>query len=169
MFYPIHLNISDMNITVVGGGRIAYRKCKFFLESGKAVTMVAMEFCPELEAAGDRLKLIRDSYRKEYISDSALVIAATNDRETNRRIAADCAESQKLVNVADDTSLSGFIVPACVKRGDLLICVATGGKSPSLSKRIKRELEARYDESYRVHAAALGYERKKSKEPPSWT
>ena len=35
MLYPINLEIKDMKITIIGGGDVAYRKCKNFLEFGK--------------------------------------------------------------------------------------------------------------------------------------
>ena len=30
MLYPINLEIKDMKITIIGGGDVAYRKCKIF-------------------------------------------------------------------------------------------------------------------------------------------
>ena len=31
MFYPINLKIDDMKIVIIGGGKVAYRKCMNFL------------------------------------------------------------------------------------------------------------------------------------------
>ena len=50
--------------------------------------------------------------------------------------------------MVDDKELSNFTVPSFVKRGDLLLSVSTGGKSPSLSSKIRKDLEEVYDESY---------------------
>jgi len=41
-----------------------------------------------------------------------------------------------------------FIFPAIVRRGNLTISVATNGISPSLSKRIKKDLSVKYDKAY---------------------
>mgnify|MGYP002421979476 len=41
MLYPINLEIKDMKITIIGGGDVAYRKCKNFLEFGKSVRVVS--------------------------------------------------------------------------------------------------------------------------------
>ena len=163
MYYPIHVDISNIGITIVGGGRIAFRKCRLFLELGKTVTVVSKEFCAGFEAVSEKLRLIHDCYKEEYITDSSLVIAATNDREVNARIAADCARLQKQVNVADNTGLSSFIMPAYIKRGDLLISVSTGGKSPALSGKIRRELEERYGKAYEEYVNFLGHERHEAK------
>jgi precorrin-2 dehydrogenase / sirohydrochlorin ferrochelatase len=45
-----------------------------------------------------------------------------------------------LVNVEDVTELCDFHNPAQVRRGDLLLTVSTGGRSPGLAARIRSEL-----------------------------
>ena len=39
MLYPINLEIKDMKITIIGGGDVAYRKCKNFLEFGRVLEL----------------------------------------------------------------------------------------------------------------------------------
>lgn len=48
-----------------------------------------------------------------------------------------------LVNVEDVPELCDFHVPAAIRRGDLVLTVSTGGKSPGLAKLIREWLEAR--------------------------
>ena len=48
MLYPINLEIKDMKITIIGGGDVAYRKCKNFLEFGKSVRVVFISFISKL-------------------------------------------------------------------------------------------------------------------------
>ena len=83
-------------------------------------------------------------------------MAATNNQDVNRKIGLYCREHRKLVNVVDNANLSNFTVPSFVKRGDLLLSVSTGGKSPSLSSKIRKELERIYDESYEEYVKLLG-------------
>lgn len=47
MLYPINLNIENMKITIIGGGKVAYRKATNFLDFGKKVTVVSKEFVDE--------------------------------------------------------------------------------------------------------------------------
>ena len=42
----------------------------------------------------------------------------------------------------------------------MLISISTGGKSPSLSSKIKKELEEKYDDSYEEYINILGELRK---------
>ena len=58
--------------------------------------------------------------------------------------------------MVDNRMLSNYIVPSYVKRGDLLLSVSTGGKSPALAKKISRELAVEYDDSYEEYVNLLG-------------
>lgn len=161
MLYPINLNIDKMKITIIGGGKVAYRKATNFLNFDKKVIVVSKEFIEEFEEIKEKIEMIYDKYDEKYIEDSFIVIAATNDKKINHEIGVYCNQKGKLVNVVDDKELSNFTVPSYVKRGELLLSVSTGGNSPSLSVKIKRELEEKYDESYEEYVELLGLARKK--------
>lgn len=160
MLYPINIEIKDMDITIIGGGEVAYRKCKNFLDFGKTVKVISKDYINKFEELKDKIEIVNDEYREEYLKDSFIVVAATNNKEINREIGIYCRKNGKLVNVVDDIELSNFTVPSYVKRGDLLISVSTGGKSPSLSSKIKKELEEKYDDSYEEYIDILGELRK---------
>lgn len=156
MLYPINLEIQDMKITIIGGGDVAYRKCKNFLEFDKSVRVISPEFIDSFELIKNNVELVYDVYKEEYIKDSFIVVAATNNKEINKNIGIYCRNCGKLVNVVDDIEISNYTVPSYVKRGDLLISISTGGKSPSLSSKIKKELEEKYDDSYEEYINILG-------------
>ena len=161
MLYPINLKLDDMRITIIGGGNVSYRKCKNFLDFGKSVRVVSPEFIDEFENIKNDIELIYDTYKQDYIKDSFIVIAATNNKELNKNIGIYCKSVGKLVNVVDNITLSNYTVPSYLKRGDLLLSVSTNGKSPSLSSKIKKELEEKYDDSYEEYLNILGEIRKK--------
>ena len=156
MYYPINLKIDDMKIVIIGGGKVAYRKCINFLAFNKKVVVVSEEIIKEFENIKDEIEIIEDSYNEKYIKEAFVVVAATNNKDVNHQIGIYCREYGKLVNVVDDGDLSNFTVPSFVKRGDLLLSVSTGGKSPSLSAKIRKELEEVYDESYEEYVNLLG-------------
>ena len=156
MFYPINLKIDDMKIVIIGGGKVAYRKCMNFLAFNKKVKVISQDFIEEFEEIKDQIEMIKDRYDEKYIKDAFVVVAATNNKEVNREIGIYCRQHNKLVNVVDDKELSNFTVPSFVKRGDLLLSVSTGGKSPSLSSKIRKDLEEVYDDSYEEYVKLLG-------------
>ena len=156
MLYPINVELKDIKITVVGGGEVAYRKCKNFLAFGKSIRVVSPDFIDKFDYIKNEVELVYDTYKEEYIRDSFIVVAGTNNKEINKEIGIYCRNCGKLVNVIDDIELSNYTVPSYVKRGDLLLSISTGGKSPSLSSKIKKELEEKYDDSYEEYINILG-------------
>ncbi len=161
MLYPINLNLDDIEITIIGGGEVAYRKCKNFINFGGKIKVISLNFIDKFKNIESKIEMIYDTYSEDYIKSSFIVVAATNNREINKKIGLYCRENGKLVNVVDDISLSNYTVPAYIKRGDLIISISTGGKSPSLSRKIKDELKEKYDESYEEYINLLGIAREK--------
>lgn len=43
MLYPINLKLDELDVVIIGGGEVAYRKCKNFLEFNKNVTIVSKQ------------------------------------------------------------------------------------------------------------------------------
>jgi precorrin-2 dehydrogenase/sirohydrochlorin ferrochelatase len=82
------------------------------------------------------------------VEDAFLVIAATDDRDLNARIAAAANARGKLVNAVDQPDDCNFFVPATVRRGPVLLTVATGGASPALAKRLRQQLERHVGPEY---------------------
>lgn len=161
MFYPVNLNLDNMEIIIVGGGNVALRKCMNFLDFGKSVTVLAPEFDSRFLELGNKVDLINDIFKEEYIDKFDIVVAATDDKEVNEEIACICRKKSKLINVVDSRDLSDFTVSSYVKRGDLLIGISTGGKIPALSAKIRRDLEEIYDESFAEYVDLLGELREK--------
>lgn len=161
MFYPVNLNLDNMEIIIVGGGNVALRKCMNFLDFGKSVTVLAPDFDSRFLELGNKVDLINDIFKEEYIDKFDIVVAATDDKEVNEEIACICRKKSKLINVVDSRDLSDFTVSSYVKRGDLLIGISTGGKIPALSAKIRRYLEEIYDESFAEYVDLLGELREK--------
>ena len=105
-----------------------------------------------------------------YLSDAALVIAATGSREINHRVAEYCRERRIPVNVADAPEECTFFFPAVVKKGDISIGINTGGKSPAVSSQVRRDVEAAIPGHYAMIAEQLGslreYVKSRIKEEP---
>lgn len=159
--YPAMLNITNQRITIVGGGKVAYRKAKAFLEFNGQVRVISTAFYEKFEELEEQVECIQRTYTKEDLLESFLVVAATNDGHTNEEIGKYCKENHVLCNVIDNIHLSSFIVPAYMKQGDLIISISTNGKSPSLAGKIKKELSQQYDESYQEYLDILGRIREK--------
>lgn len=163
MFYPAMINLDCFNILVIGGGKVAYRKVSTLLRDGGRVTVLSKKLDDDFKNLWGRFIWIEDHYKEERLEGVTLVVAATNDEELNAAIGKRCLERGVLCNVVSSKELSSFIVPASVRRGDLVLSVSTQGKSPMLAQRIKKELEEIYDERYESYVKVLGETREKIK------
>lgn len=146
-FYPVNVNVENKKCVVVGGGKIAHDKIIGLLEAGAQVDVIAPTFCPEILSLADKLNLIPAAYSDDKISTGVILIAATNDPALNRQIAADARAKHFLVNIVDDFA-GDFIVPSRIRRGDFLLAISTGGKSPAFSRFIRTMLENDFDENF---------------------
>lgn len=156
-YYPVFLRVQDKICLVVGGGSVAARKVMSLLEHGAVVRIVSPELAPPLQELVEqgRAGWLAAPYSPEALAGAFLVVAATGDSAVNRQVAADCERRGLPANIVDAPELCSFIVPAAVKRGELVIAVSTGGASPALARRIRRQLEKQFDETYSVLLAAL--------------
>ena len=156
-FYPVMLNLKNEKCVIVGGGIVALRKCMALLECEASITVISPKFLSEFDRfVEERILFIRDVFRTYYIEDSFLVIAATEEKETNREISQYCKKNKILVNVADELEYCSFIAPAFFRRGDLTISVSTGGKAPALAKKIKENIEKSYPAEYAQYVNTMG-------------
>jgi precorrin-2 dehydrogenase/sirohydrochlorin ferrochelatase len=149
-YYPIGLDILDRRCLVVGGGEVGQRKAERLLECGARVTVVGRELTPGLEGLvrEGRIGHIAADYAEDHLEGAFLVIGATDDRAVNDRIFRDARRRRVLANIVDAPGRCDFILPALCRQGELVITVATGGRSPALAKKLRQELEERYGPEY---------------------
>jgi precorrin-2 dehydrogenase/sirohydrochlorin ferrochelatase len=142
-YYPAFLNISGKQCVVVGGGKIAERKVLSLLGSGAKIKLISPDITSKLMTERDNgnIKHINRDYRSGDLKGAFLVIAATSDEKTNKKIAS---EAPCLINVVDTPELANFIVPSVVKRGLMTIAISTSGASPAMARSVRREIEAFY-------------------------
>lgn len=149
-YYPIYLDLKGRESLVVGGGAIAEGKALQLVEAGAHVTVVSPALTETLRASVERGEINHRNgfFVEEDLNGVVLVISATDDRKVNETVAKAAGERGLLCNVVDQPDLCNFITPALVTRGELQISVSTGGGSPTLAQRVKREVAALIGEEY---------------------
>jgi precorrin-2 dehydrogenase/sirohydrochlorin ferrochelatase len=157
-YYPICLDISGKRCVVIGGGNVAERKVERLLACGARVEVVGKELTPALAAwKGDGRIIHREAdFEEAHLAGASLVIGATDDETVNGRVAQSARARGIPVNIVDDPARCDFILPSVVERGDLVIAVSTGGKSPALARKIREELEGVYGMEYAILLEILG-------------
>lgn len=147
--FPAFLDLRDRLVLVVGGGAVARRKIAALLPSGARVRVGAPALDAEIAewVASGRVVHIDGRFDPTWLDDVWLVIAATDEPETNRAV-AEAAQARRLwANVVDDAPLCTFQVPTRIERGPLQIAISSGGGAPMLARHLRERLETELDES----------------------
>jgi precorrin-2 dehydrogenase/sirohydrochlorin ferrochelatase len=149
-FYIACLRLRGRRCVVIGGGEIGLEKVEGLLACDGDVTLIAPQAVPELQrlAAEGSIAWERRDYEATDIERTFIVIAATDDTDTNIRIYEDAEQRAMLCNVVDVPPLCNFILPAIVRTGPLAIAISTAGASPALAKRMKAQIAEEYGEPY---------------------
>ena len=145
---------------IVGGGRVAARKAKSLLDAGATVSVVATRIGDELTSVvAHHLTIERREFSDADLEKVNLVIAATDDRATNARVARIAARANRLVSVADVPGDGNFTSMATHRADDLVIGVAAGGVPPAAA-RIRDAIAERFDARYAQALRALRIRRR---------
>jgi len=136
--YPIMLKLQGRRAVVIGAGAVGLRRARRLVEAGADVTLAA----PEIPAGADTsgMTVLRHSYHREILNGAFVVLACTDDRAVNSRIAADARLAGAMVNVADGPEDCDFFLPAVIDEGDVVVAVGTGGSAPALAVEIRNRL-----------------------------
>ena len=146
---PISVNLQHKKCIVIGGGKVATRRIKTLLAEGANVTVISPELLPELMilAENEHITWLERPFDDGDCLDAFLVIAATNRKAVNERVAVDCRPHQ-LVNIVDDPEKSNVYFPAVGRKGLLSIAVSTDGASPILAKNIRDRVMEQFDDEF---------------------
>jgi siroheme synthase-like protein len=111
--------------------------------TGPAPAVAALDSDP-------RVTIARRGWHPSDLDGAAICVAASADPATRAAVHREAHARGVLVNVMDDVEHCDFAAPAVVRRGDLLIAISTGGRSPALARRLREELEARFGDEWAV-------------------
>lgn len=143
-FLPIFQIVRDKVCVVVGGGTTAQRKVGSLLRAGAAVKVVSPEITDGLakRVGSGEISHVARRFEPADILGAKFVIAATDDRAVNRRIAELAREQDIPVNVADDPDACTFLLPSIIDRDPVVVAVSTGKASPVLARLLRTRLES---------------------------
>lgn len=160
--FPLMLRIEGKDCLVVGGGKIAAEKIAGLLAHGAKVTVVSPRAVSSIQTKSRRgiLQWKKRRFSPNDLSSALLVIAATNSSVVNSSVFRACKQRGILCNAVDDPKNCDFFYPAVVRRGPLQIAISTGGNSPALAARLRRELEKQFGPKWCEWVEHLGEARR---------
>ena len=143
-YLPLFIETTGKKCLIVGGGKVASRKLIPILKAKMKVTLISPEVIEEIELnfrKNKNLKIVKRKFKPEDIEDQFLIIAATNEKTTNQKIAKLSKDNNILVNMAEDSLSGNTLIPSVVDRDPIKIAVSSGAASPILTRLVKTRLE----------------------------
>lgn len=141
---PIVLDGAHLPIALVGRSEVAERRLAWLLEGGAEALVVHSDRPSSGLAALAGARLQAHLPGRAELAQLRVVWIADLPLAQARRLAAAARSCGALVNVEDMQELCDFHNPSLVRRGDLLLTVSTGGRSPGLAARIRQRLAASF-------------------------
>ncbi len=157
-YYPVMLDLGGRRCVVVGGGEVAEQKVAGLVACGAEVVVIAPQLTERLRAWAEegRIRWEARPYRRGDLAGAWLVIAAPEDRATNREVWEDAKAARVWLNAVDDPDHCSFLAPAVYRQGDLVVAVSTSGKAPALAVRIRDAIAGQLGPEYAAFLELVG-------------
>lgn len=123
---PVTLSIENKKVVIIGGGNIAKRKAKSYLENKAQVIIVS----PEISFDYSGMEWIKDIYSKQYIQDAFMVYTATNSVEVNHQVIEDCNQLNILCGSATYEELATMHGMSWLENDFGILAVSSLGRLP---------------------------------------
>lgn len=149
-FFPLFVSTRQKTVIIFGGGNIALRRLNTMLLFSCEICVIAREVKEEILALlaehPDRMTVRKESFCSTKFKkvleekDVLFVTAATNERDTNRRIGEICRDRGIPVSVADSREESTFYFPGIAAEEPLVAGVIADGKDHPLAAEAKKKI-----------------------------
>lgn len=161
--FPAFLKVAGRRCLVVGAGPVAEEKIDGLLRAEADVRVVAPHATRRIRdwARAGKIRWAARKFRASDLSGAFLAVAATSSPVLHAQIYRQARRRGVLCNVVDDPKNCDFYYGAVVRRGELQIAISTGGHSPALAQRLRKQIERDFGTEYARWLKELGAKRKK--------
>lgn len=151
-YLPVGLDLRGKDCLVIGGGSVGTRKAATLAHVGAIVTVVSPTVTRELEEliTAKRVRWLRETFREEHLLGVFLAVAATDDDASNAEVVATAVQRGTLACDASSAQRSQLIFGALLESDEVTIGVFTGGRDPSLARRVRDRIARLVDERWRL-------------------
>ena len=142
------LNVSQKRALVIGGGTEGLRKIHGLLDQECDISVIASRLNKDLKKMRNDGKLtiikkrIKDVSILDEFNNTFLILAATDDKELNRKLVEKGRSMGAFVYASDDPTISDFSYTSLVNiEGLIQVAISTSGKSPIMARKIRMKIE----------------------------
>ena len=146
--FPLFVDCSGKKALIVGGGKIAARRVRTLADFAFELTVVAPEAQTEILrlAEAGRLEYLPRVFEEQDLDGAFLVLAATDDRAVNHRVAMLARHRGVFASIADDRDECSFFFPAVAESGRVTVGVCGDGSAhPEVSAAAKKIREVLHE------------------------
>jgi precorrin-2 dehydrogenase / sirohydrochlorin ferrochelatase len=160
--FPMFMKLEGKRCLVVGAGNVGEPKIGGLIDTGARIQVIALQASATVRgwAQAGKIALELRAFAAEDLDGTFLAVVATASPVLNGSIYREAQRRGVLCNVVDVPEYCDFYYPAVVRRGDLQIAISTNGQSPSLSQKLRQQLERQFGPGYAQWVAELGETRK---------
>jgi len=160
--FPMFLKLEGKRCLVVGAGNVGEPKIGGLIDTGAHIRVIALRASETVQgwAQAGKISLELRAFDADDLDVTFLAVVATASRALNESIYRVAQRRGVLCNVVDVPEYCDFYYPAVVRRGDLQIAISTNGRSPSLSQKLRQQLDRQFGPGYAQWVAELGATRK---------
>jgi precorrin-2 dehydrogenase/sirohydrochlorin ferrochelatase len=144
----VDLNLAGKNVIVIGGGVEGVRKVKGLLGQNCKITVISERLNSYLEELSQQKKIevvkmkIQSANILDNYNNIFLVLAATDNKELNRKIIEKGRSMMSFVYAADDPPVSDFSYASIINiEGIMQVAISTFGKSPIMARKLRIKAE----------------------------
>lgn len=144
----VDLNVYNKKAIVIGGGTEGLRKINGLLDQDCEITVITSRLNNQLKKLMDNGKInlvkcrIKDVKILDQFKDVFLILAATDDRDLNRKLVEKGRTMGAFVYASDDPKISDFSYASLVNyEGLIQVAISTSGKSPIMARKIRMKIE----------------------------
>jgi len=160
--FPMFMKLEGKRCLVVGAGNVGEPKIGGLIDTGARIQVIALQASATVRgwAQAGKIALELRAFAAEDLDGTFLAVVATASPALNGSIYREAQRRGVLCNVVDVPEYCDFYYAAVVRRGDLQIAISTNGQSPSLSQKLRQQLERQFGPGYAQWVAELGETRK---------
>ena len=139
-FFPLLIDLKNINILVIGAGKIAFRKVETLLKYNTNITVITKDIKEEKFLTLRNIDIKIGEFEETLLKDKFLVVAATDNPEFNKYIYELCNSKNILVNNITSKEEMNCRFASILETEDYQIGISAKG-NPSKSKSLKNKLK----------------------------
>ncbi len=142
-YFPAFLKFDNLEILIIGGGKIATNKLKHLLDFSQKITIISPHISTEMQLLIEKfnLKVWQRKYENGDIKNFQIAIIAIDNLSLQKSIYDEGKSYNVLCNAVDSRENCDFLFPSYIQKGDLTIAISTSGTSPAFAKEIRKFLQ----------------------------